>query len=88
MPIPFLRSMAILEDDAPCMVPTITESKVKTPMLSPKGLLGDPSFTMYGDSVMREFTRTNLIQLTLFSLSFVMMSGLGSQASRMLLTTQ
>ena len=31
MPIPFLRSMAILEDEAPCMVPTITESKAKTP---------------------------------------------------------
>ena len=33
MPIPFLRSMAILEEEAPCMVPTITESKAKTPML-------------------------------------------------------
>ena len=32
--IHFLRSMAILEDEAPCMVPTITESKAKTPMLS------------------------------------------------------
>ena len=34
VPIPFLRSMAILEDEAPCMVPTISESKAKTPMLS------------------------------------------------------
>ena len=34
VPIPFLRSMAILEEEAPCMVPTITESKAKTPMLS------------------------------------------------------
>ena len=34
MPIPFLRSMAILEEEAPCMVPTITESKAKTPILS------------------------------------------------------
>ena len=33
VPIPFLRSMAILEEEAPCMVPTITESKAKTPML-------------------------------------------------------
>ena len=41
----------------------------------------------YGDSVMLESTKTNLIQLTIFSLSFVMMSGLGSQASIMLLTT-
>ena len=32
--IPFLLSMAILEEEAPCMVPTITESKAKTPMLS------------------------------------------------------
>ena len=32
--LPFLRSMAILEDEAPCMVPTIAESKAKTPMLS------------------------------------------------------
>ena len=37
---------------------------------------------------MQEFTKTNLIQLTLFSFSFVMMSGLGSQASIMLLTTR
>ena len=34
VPIPFLRSMAILEEEAPCMVPTITESKTRTPMLS------------------------------------------------------
>ena len=34
MPIAFLRSMAILEEEAPCMVPTITENKAKTPMLS------------------------------------------------------
>ena len=34
VPIPFLRSMPILEKEAPCMVPTITESKAKTPMLS------------------------------------------------------
>ena len=34
VPIPFLRSMAILEEETPCMVPTITESKAKTPMLS------------------------------------------------------
>ena len=34
VPIPFLRSMAILEEEAPCMVPIITESKAKTPMLS------------------------------------------------------
>ena len=33
VPIPFLRSMAILEDEASCMVPTITENKAKTPML-------------------------------------------------------
>ena len=33
LPVPFLRSMAILEE-APCMVPTITEGKAKTPMLS------------------------------------------------------
>ena len=33
VPIPFLHSMAILEEEAPCMVPTITESKAKTPML-------------------------------------------------------
>ena len=34
VPIPFLRSMAILEEKTPCMVLTITESKAKTPMLS------------------------------------------------------
>ena len=34
VPIPFLRSMAILEEEAPCMVLPITESKAKTPMLS------------------------------------------------------
>ena len=34
VPIPFLRSTAILEEEAPCMVPTITGSKAKTPMLS------------------------------------------------------
>ena len=33
VPIPFLRSMATLEEETPCMVPTITESKAKTPML-------------------------------------------------------
>ena len=32
--VPFLRSMAILEEEAPCMVPTIIEGKTKTPMLS------------------------------------------------------
>ena len=32
--VPFLRSMAILEEESPCMVPTITEGKAKTPMLS------------------------------------------------------
>ena len=37
---------------------------------------------------MLESTKTNLTQLTLFSISFVMMLGLGSQASIMLLTTQ
>ena len=35
MPLPFLRSMAILEEEKLCMVvPTITESTPKTPMLS------------------------------------------------------
>ena len=34
VPVPFLRSMAILEEEAPCMVPTIIEGKTKTPMLS------------------------------------------------------
>ena len=32
--VPFLRLMAILEEEAPCMVPTITEGKAKTTMLS------------------------------------------------------
>ena len=31
VPIPFLCSMAILEEEAPCMVLTVTESKAKTP---------------------------------------------------------
>nr|CAN80593.1 hypothetical protein VITISV_040475 [Vitis vinifera] len=34
VPLPFLRSMAILEEEKSCMVPTITESTLKTPMLS------------------------------------------------------
>ena len=34
VPLPFLRSLAILEEEAPCMVPTISEGKAKTPMLS------------------------------------------------------
>ena len=34
VPVPFLRSMVILEEEALCMVPTITEGKAKTPMLS------------------------------------------------------
>ena len=34
VPISFLLSTAILEEEAPCMVPTITGSKAKTPMLS------------------------------------------------------
>ena len=34
VPIPFLRSMAILEEEASCMIPTVTERKAKTPMLS------------------------------------------------------
>ena len=33
MTLPFLRSMAILEDEKPCMVPTVTKSSPKTPML-------------------------------------------------------
>ena len=33
MPLPFLRLMAILEEEKPCMVPTITEGSPKTPML-------------------------------------------------------
>ena len=51
--------------------------------LSPKGLLGEHPYTTYGDNVMLEFTKTNLIMLTIFSLSFVTMLGLGSQASKM-----
>ena len=65
----------------------LLDVRVNPYALSPKGLLGEPPYITYGDSVMQEFTKTNLIQLTLFSLSFVMMSGLGSQASIMLLTT-
>ena len=34
MPLHFLRSMAILKEEKPCMVPTITEGTLKTPMLS------------------------------------------------------
>ena len=34
VPLPFLRSMTILEEEAPCKVPTITEGKPKTPMLT------------------------------------------------------
>ena len=34
VPIPFLRSKAILEEDALCMVPIVTEGKAETPMLS------------------------------------------------------
>ncbi|RVW34437.1 RNA-directed DNA polymerase-like [Vitis vinifera] len=34
VPLPFLRSMAILEEEKPCMVPTVTEGTPKTPMLS------------------------------------------------------
>ena len=34
VPLPFLRSMAILEKEKPCMVPTIIEGSPKTPMLS------------------------------------------------------
>ena len=33
VPLPFLHSMAILVEEAPCMVPIITEGKPKTPML-------------------------------------------------------
>ncbi|RVW49003.1 hypothetical protein CK203_081013 [Vitis vinifera] len=33
VPLPFLRSMAILEEEKPCMVPTVTEGTLKTPML-------------------------------------------------------
>ncbi|RVW81819.1 Retrovirus-related Pol polyprotein from transposon 17.6 [Vitis vinifera] len=32
--LPFLCSMAILEEEKPCMVPTVTEGTPKTPMLS------------------------------------------------------
>ncbi|RVW61382.1 Transposon Ty3-I Gag-Pol polyprotein [Vitis vinifera] len=32
--LPFLRSMVILEEEKPCMVPTVTEGTLKTPMLS------------------------------------------------------
>ena len=55
--------------------------------LSLKGLLGELPYITCGDNVMQEFTRTNLFMLILFSISYVMMSGLGSPASRMLLTT-
>ena len=34
VPLPFLRSMAILEEEKPCMVPTVTEGSPKTPMIS------------------------------------------------------
>ena len=34
MPLPFLYSMAILEEEKSCMVPTVTEGTLKTPMLS------------------------------------------------------
>ncbi|RVW29622.1 hypothetical protein CK203_100961 [Vitis vinifera] len=34
VPLLFLRSMAILEEEKPCMVPTVTEGTLKTPMLS------------------------------------------------------
>ncbi|RVW98232.1 Retrovirus-related Pol polyprotein from transposon 17.6 [Vitis vinifera] len=34
VPLPFLRSMAILEEEKPCMVTTVTEGTLKTPMLS------------------------------------------------------
>ncbi|RVX07653.1 hypothetical protein CK203_021959 [Vitis vinifera] len=34
VPLPFLRIMAILEEEKPCMVPTVTEGTLKTPMLS------------------------------------------------------
>ena len=34
MPLHFLRSMAILKEEKPCMVPTGTEGTPKTPMLS------------------------------------------------------
>ncbi|RVW77234.1 hypothetical protein CK203_043340 [Vitis vinifera] len=34
VPLPFLRSMAILEEEKPCMVPTVIEGSPKTPMIS------------------------------------------------------
>ena len=34
MPLPFLCSMAILEEEKPCTVPTVTEGTLKTLMLS------------------------------------------------------
>ena len=34
VPLPFLRSLAILEDEAPCVVPTMTGSKTNTTLLS------------------------------------------------------
>ncbi|RVW14268.1 hypothetical protein CK203_095362 [Vitis vinifera] len=34
VPIPFVLSMAILEEEKPCMVPTATKGTPKTPMLS------------------------------------------------------
>ena len=33
MPLPFLRSMTILKEKKPCMVPMVTEGLPKTPML-------------------------------------------------------
>ena len=51
--------------------------------LSLKGLLWELPYITCGDIIMQEFTRTNLFLLILFSISFVMMSGSGSQASKM-----
>ncbi|RVW89574.1 hypothetical protein CK203_043558 [Vitis vinifera] len=34
VPLPFLRSMTILEEEKPCMVLTVIEGSLKTPMLS------------------------------------------------------
>ncbi|RVW71430.1 Retrovirus-related Pol polyprotein from transposon 17.6 [Vitis vinifera] len=34
VPLPFLRSMAVLEEEKSCMVPTVTKGTLKTPMLS------------------------------------------------------
>ena len=34
VPLLFLRSMAILEEEKPCMIPTVIEGSPKTPMLS------------------------------------------------------